>query len=392
MKNLIVPAFLTFLFALLLWYIQKDKFELIYSINDSEIFPVDSNEAKFFVVDLENTGNKEIENIQVEIRFKNCRILNISNSTLKSSQFSFKDSNVHGTLPLLNPKEKMKIKCTAVGGDGELEHFEARAKGVSATDKPYLEITSILLPVLILVFIIISISYYLLIRQNKISKAIDTLDVESIEVERFNLTNSVNEKLVQSESERRTWLEKLQQETEEREHEHKEYMKKLEEESKERERKHQELLKKHDEEMEKIKKEHHELEQGKPERTQEIFNCLNQNGLTYLFFKLLNLGDGISYLNTGFILFAEFLNTSTDQDKILKTIQSLTNFEMAPSSKGMLYYLAGKMESIKNNHEKVNYWLNKCKDEYPLMYKFLMENDGNFDINQLRDRLKNNWP
>ena len=83
----------------------------------------------------------------------------------------------------------------------------------------------------------------------------------------------------------------------------------------------------------------------------------------------------MTYLNTGFTLFAEYLNNQDDREKILKAIQSLSELEMAPTSKGMIYYLAGKMESTRNNHERVNYWLNKCKDEFPILYPFLMENE-----------------
>ncbi len=68
MKKYIIPSLLAFLFAVLLWQIQKDRLELTYSINDSELFPVDSSVAKFFVIDIENSGNKEIENIDLELK------------------------------------------------------------------------------------------------------------------------------------------------------------------------------------------------------------------------------------------------------------------------------------------------------------------------------------
>lgn len=385
MKKYLIPAILAFLFAVLLWQIQKDRIELTYSINDSELFPIDSTVAKFFVIDLENTGNKEIENIEVDIKFKDCQILNISNSQLKNSKLTHDIMSVQGNLPLLNPKEGIKIKCTTIGEHGELKHFSARAKGVTASSDTTISFNEFILPLITIVFIIVLAFYYLYYRQNKIDYAIEVLDVDNIEEERLSLSNTVNEKLKQSETDRKLWLEKLEKENEERERGHKEYLKKLKEEGKERE-------KKHKEEMQKLDKQRIEIEQGKPDRDQLIFNCLNQNGLTYLFFKILNLGDGMTYLNTGFTLFAEFLNNTEDSDKILKAVQSLSEFEMAPTSKGMIFYLAGKMESIRNNHERVNYWLNKCKDEYPILYKFLMENDDNFDLKQLEEKLKNNWP
>ena len=383
MKKYFIPAILAFLFGVLLWQLQKDKIELTYNINDSELFPMDSTLAKFYVIDLLNTGNKEIENIDIDIRFSHCNVHNFSHSNLKGAHLKLNGLEITGNLPLLNPKERVKIKCTLIGETGKLEHFAARAKGVTATLESTLSFNDFIIPLIIFIFLISMGFYFLNYRQLRFDKAIQIIDVDDIEEERNNLSLTVNNRLKQSELDRKKWLEELDKESEERDKKHEEYMKKLEEDSKEREKEHQAY-------MEKMEKQKLEIEQGKPERTQLIFNCLNQNSLTYIFFKILNLGDGMTYLNTGFTLFMEYIIKDNDEN-YLTAIQQLSSFEMAPTSQGMLFYLTGKMESMRNNHEKVNYWLNKCKDKYPLLYDFLMKNDENFDLNQLRNEIKN-WP
>ena len=244
MKKYLIPAIIAFLSAMLLWQIQKDTVELTYTVNDSELFPMDSTVAKFFVIDLENTGNKEVENVEVDIKFKNCQILNISSSQLRGAMLTHEEMSVQGVLPLLNPNEKIKIKCTTIGRQSELQHFSARAKGTTASSDTGVNFEGFIFPIIIGFIIVVLAFYYLFYRQNRIDYAIEVMDVDNIEEERLNLSKTVDEKLKESETERRSWLERLKIESENRDKEHEEYMKKLEEERKESEKKHKEAMQK----------------------------------------------------------------------------------------------------------------------------------------------------
>lgn len=383
MKTYVIPALLAFIFAIFLWQLQKDRIEMTYNINDSELFPMDSTSAKFFVIDLLNTGNKEIESIDLDIVFSNGSVHNFSHSPLKEAKLKLNGLEITGSLPLLNPGEGVKIKCTIIGEEARLESFTARATGVTATSEPALSFYDFIIPLTTIVLLVFIGFYYLNTRQLRLDKAMDDLDIDNLEDERKNLSVEVDNSLKKSDSDRQKWLKELDKESEERDKKHQEYMKKLKEESKVREKEHNTFMKE-------MAKNELEVKQGKPDRTQLIFNCLNQNSLTHIFFKILNLGDGMTYLNTGFTLFMEYIINDNDE-KYLTAMQQLSSLDMAPTSQGMLFYLTGKMESLRNNHEKVNYWLNKCKDEYPLLYEFLMKNDENFDLNQLKNEIKN-WP
>jgi hypothetical protein len=56
------------------------------------------------------------------------------------------------------------------------------------------------------------------------------------------------------------------------------------------------------------------------------------------------------------------------------------SLEMAPASRGFLLYLLGKIEQFRKNNEKAIEWLEKCKNETPLMYEFLMAQDPGYDL------------
>lgn len=388
MKQYIIPAVLTFIFGVLLWQIQRDKTELTYNINDSELFPLDSAVAKFYVFNLKNTGNKEIENIDMDIEFSNSIIQNYNTSDLQNTKFAQENSKIFGRIMLLNPNEELKIKCTVIGDSGKLEKFSARAKGITATKESLIDYTSIFIYLIVTFGLLLIGFYYLIYKQIRFDRVIKSIDLESIEAERINLNNTVNEKLNQSEIDRESWLVDINREREERNRQIQESLERIKEEQKQREKEHEEFMKRIQEEDEESERMQKELAQGKPDRNLLIFRCLNRHGLTFLYFKVLNLGDGMTYLNTGFIIFIDFLKNN--DEKYLKAIQNLTEYDMAPTSKGMLYYLAGKMESKRNNHERVNYWLNKCKDEFPILYNFLMDNDENFNLNQLLQEIKVN--
>lgn len=369
MKKHLIPAVLAFLFAFLLWQMQKDRVEMTYNVIDSDSFPLDSNFAKFFVIDLENSGNKEIENVMVKIDFGDCIIKKISYSDFNDAKFNQEISSILGNIKLFNPKEKIKIKCTVIGKNGTIKEFSARAKGVTASIESVIHIEDYIFPLGMVFLSIILSFYYLNNKQLSIDKVFKTINIENIERETIKLTSSVDEKLKQSEIKHLSAIEKIEDERKESQRKHDEQMAILDEERKER------------------KQEREEYQKGKPERTQLIFSCLNQHKLTPLFFKILELGDGMTFLNTGFILFLEYLKDNNNNN-CLKAMETLSAFDMAPTSQGMLFYLLGKMESKNHKYERVNYWLNKCKADYPILYDFLIENDENFDLEQLSSLIK----
>lgn len=67
MEEYIIPAALAFVVGLILWLIQRERITLKYTISESKVFPKDGGKGKYFLLNLRNTGNKAIENINYKV-------------------------------------------------------------------------------------------------------------------------------------------------------------------------------------------------------------------------------------------------------------------------------------------------------------------------------------
>jgi len=135
-----------------------------------------------------------------------------------------------------------------------------------------------------------------------------------------------------------------------------------------------------------------EKEQGKPERQDLIFSVLNKAGLSHIFPQIISSNDDITYKNTGFFLMHLFLTDEANGKKYINAIEGLLEIKaIAPSSRGVLLYLLGKIEQRRGNNAKAMEYFGKVKNEAPLMYDHLMAQDPAYDLDSLRKWLLKNW-
>ncbi|MEQ9049960.1 MAG: hypothetical protein RLP11_06590, partial [Marinoscillum sp.] len=376
MKQYVIPAIFSLIVGVVLWQIQIQRTELTYEIVESDHFPLNNGQAKFYIVVLTNTGDKEIENISVDSELKNATIEKFDIDGVNGLNISSDSSSLKVTIPLFNPDEQLKFTITAYENGNATLSFSARAKGVTAKPKHNGTISSFLS---ILISVITGLLAFFMITFFNRQKG--TVDLEKIDHTFSQSKNDLEEMLEklknESKIQKNELNEKLKQQKEELEKEQKE----LEEKRKKEREEHEERMRQFNEEQEKIAK-------GKPERGQILFMTLNKNDLAHLYFKLINLGQEMTYLNTGFLLFMEYLKQEENGQKIHSALIDLSSNEMDIRSKGMIYYLIGKIESQSGNLEKVNYWFNKLKDEAPLLYEYLIPNDDHFDIKTIANWIK----
>lgn len=132
--------------------------------------------------------------------------------------------------------------------------------------------------------------------------------------------------------------------------------------------------------------------QGEPERQDIIFAVLNKAGLSHVFPQLISSNGEITYKNTGFFLMHSFLFDQNDGQKYISAIEGLLEIkDIAPGSRGMLFYLLAKMEQARGNNTKALEYFAKCKNEAPLMYEHLMGQDPAYDLQSLKNWLQKNW-
>lgn len=129
--------------------------------------------------------------------------------------------------------------------------------------------------------------------------------------------------------------------------------------------------------------------QGEPAREQLVFSAINRAGLSHLIPELMSIsGEGLPYWKTGLFLMHSYLTDKKNYKKYVKALTLLVNKkEIAPSSKGFLLYLAGKIEKSQGNWESSMQYLERCKKETPLMYEHLMSQDPAYDLEATRQVL-----
>lgn len=78
------------------------------------------------------------------------------------------------------------------------------------------------------------------------------------------------------------------------------------------------------------------------------------------------------------------MKDTPNKEKYTNALRGITLVEnIAPSTKGMIYYLLAKIEQNSNNPIIAEEYLTKCKIETPLMYAYLMEQDKYYDLTRL---------
>ena len=123
-----------------------------------------------------------------------------------------------------------------------------------------------------------------------------------------------------------------------------------------------------------------------PDREDIIFAVLNKAGLCTVYPQLISTGSEITYKNTGFFLMHLFLvESDSNKQKIISAMDNLVQVDdVFPPSRSIILYLLAKMEQTRGNHSKAVAYLQKCKDEAPLMYDHLMAQDPSYDLQSLK--------
>jgi len=343
----IISALIAFALSLLLWQIKRKRLALEYEIVESERFPSEEGEGRFFVIKLKNSGNKHIENAEFYISFKSGNIDSVrySDSRLFKEEVR-KSSLFSGKIPLLNPRETLEITTTTKGfKDLSSPKVVVRAKGVTAIPKKEEEISIYKLIAMVVILILISflvIHFTLKASERRIKKIYSEVN------EQFEVTTDYKKS-----------IEDLERN-----------IKKLDE-----------FLKIYQQ----------DIEQGKPRREQLIFGILNRSDLGHLMPSLISTGEGITYWKTGLFLMHSFLVDRENSDKYVYAMKLIIDIEnLEPSSKGFNLYLLGKMEQFRGNSVLAASYFDQCKGETPLMYKHLMSQDTAYDLEKIKQWLLKN--
>ena len=98
-----------------------------------------------------------------------------------------------------------------------------------------------------------------------------------------------------------------------------------------------------------LKEDRRKYEQGEPDREQIVFSILNRAGLSYIIPGLISIsGESLSYWKTGLHLMHSYLQNQKNAPKFIQALVQLSKEDsIAPSSKGFLLYLAGKLQRMK---------------------------------------------
>lgn len=369
MVNYIIPAILTLIVGVILWQIKRERISLEYDIDESDPFPIDDNNGKYFIFSLRNNGNRAIENIDLKIDLNEGHIDSVEYSNSQLLNITQQDNSlVKGKIPLLNPNEKIGAVVTIKNAQSNsYPKIEARAVGVTAhkrsADTSVQYISSFLTIVSAGVAISLFFSTWNTFNQSKTHETIESIS---------NLP-SITSNIEESKKK----LELLEKDAENIRKTHESELDKIKKENEKRRAEYQKLEK--------------EREQGKPEREQIIFSTLNKSDLSYVIPDLISIsGEGIPYWKTGLHLVHSYLTDKKNATKYIKALVSLSgNKQIAPSSKGFLLYLAGKIEKEEGNASKAIQYFEQCKKETPLMYEHLMEQDPAYDLKKIEARLLN---
>lgn len=363
MEQYIIPALLALIVGLVLWFIKRDRLSLEYTITESEIFPKGRVQGKYFLLNLKNNGNKALENInyQLELNLGKIDSLLFSKKDLISIS-SQSEKNIHGLISLLNPNEELHTTLTIENAEDYSKiKIQARGVGVTAIESKKnqlpLYLQNFLIPFSIVITISTAYSAFTSFNQIKVNESINSInDIK-------NITKDIKENNTILNTELFDYKSKLTEQSEK--------LSILVKESETRLK--QEAL-------------------GKPDREQIIFASLNKAGLSFLLPRLLeSTGDNLPYWKTGLFLVNSYLLDKKHSIKYVNVLDSLANIkEISPSSKGFLFYLAGKIEKNEHHTKRAISYFNKCKANTPLMYEYLIEQDPAYDLDSIEKWLLKN--
>jgi len=345
MIQFIIPAALAFIVGLSLWAIKRERYSLGYAIVESDLFPREGGSGKYFVCALRNNGNRAVENISIKmdishgvidsVEYSNSRLLNVSEQAI---------SVIRGIVPLLNPKEEIGAIITIKDANEESAlNVEARAIGVTAVKRnaesmpEYLK--TLLVPVIAIGIVVTFVSLWSTYTQSRVTQSLEKIGD-------FKALSTDLDKRAKN-------LEELKREAEER---------------------------------------HRKEEQGEPRKEQIIFSTLNRAGLSHVLPSLINVsGEGLPFWKTGLHLMHSYLLDKKNARKYIHALEQLSNIDfIAPSSKGFLLYLAGKIEKAEGNTDAAIKYYEMCKKAAPLMHDYLMAQDPAYDLNAIKKWLSKN--
>lgn len=354
MIQYIIPAALAFFVGLSLWAIKRERVALEYDIVESDLFPRDGGVGEYFVCALRNTGNRAVQDISLKIgiiegtidsvEYSNSQLFDINEQTTTS---------IKGVVPLLNPKEQISAIITIRDARDESSlKVEARAVGVTANKKSsefIPEYFKMILPaVAVGVALLAFSSIWNTYTQSRVTKSI----------EKIGNFKEISKGL--DESTKR--LDELKNKSE------------------------------------KIAKDFDEIERkwekGEPDREQIVFGILNRAGLSHILPGLLSIsGEGLPFWKTGLHLMHSYLLDQKNAQKYIQALVQLSKVDfIAPSSRGFLLYLAGKIEKAEGNADAAIKYFEMCKKETPLMHEYLMAQDPAYDLKAIKTWLIKNRP
>lgn len=352
MNQYIIPAILAFFVGLLLWAIKRERLALEYDIVESDRFPRGDGIGKYFVCALRNTGNRAIQNISVAMEINEGTIDSVEYSNSQLFDIGEQTStSIKGVIPLLNPKERISaiITIRTTSGESSLK-IEARAIGVTANKKSSEFIPEYLRMILLAVTIGVTISALSSIwstyTQSRVTKSIEKIGTFK------ELTKGLDESTKK--------LDELKNKSG--------------------------IFNKQLEESERKRK------QGEPDREQIVFGILNRAGLSHIIPSLMSIsGEGLPFWKTGLHLMHSYLLDQKNAPKYIQALIQLSKVDhIAPSSKGFLLYLAGKIEKAEGNSDAAIKHFEMCKKETPLMYEYLMAQDPAYDLKSIKMWLSKN--
>jgi hypothetical protein len=133
-----------------------------------------------------------------------------------------------------------------------------------------------------------------------------------------------------------------------------------------------------------------EVSDEDPIKEDYIFVTLNESGLGHLFPKIIEANTtDLSYKNTAFILFHNFLIDEENQEKYITALKKLSETDgIAENSQSTIFYLLGKVEQYRNNKEKSEEYFSKSKEAASATYDYLMRHDAVYDLKKLQKELQ----
>jgi hypothetical protein len=349
--NYLIPAILALVVGYILWLLKRERVSLRYDLTESDSFPRENGNGKYFVIKLKNTGNKAIENISITVNFDSevIETTSYSQEALLSDLLS-DNRKISCSIPLLNPKEDISITITAqsqsiIG----TPKFVARATGVTAVSadngSEFQSLTQTLTLAVTTALVVYAGYTALNIYKRPIPEAFEKIESITERLGQLNVDINTKESLIKE-------LEKL---------------KKIE------------------------SSQRSAREKGEPDTQQIVFSIFNKAEISHLYFEFVTGDSDISYWRTGVFLMHRFIQDSTDRDKYIAAMELLVNQErVAASSIGFNLYLLAKMQEHLGNTEKSLESLKRCKDTAPLMYEHLMAQDPAFNTKVIENYFKNN--